>query len=350
MSLVYHERPGVYSSYDASSVIGRGTTERVIALVGQAEAKAGLYRLHSHSEAKEAFGEASELGRMAKIAYQNGAGTVLASPVAADALADYQAAFALIFAEKEASFCVAASSLETVQKTLRDAVEAASAQNAECIGLVGLSTPSVKDLTDRAAVLNSERMVLVAPDVYVWGETEAAGGFMAASALAGVLTDQSDPALPLNGQVLYGVTGVSAVYEDTQIDALVTGGVTALECWGGKVSVMRGITTRTKTGQTQDATFRELGTILIVDDVVPAIRRSLRAKFTRAKNNALTRNAIRSQVIVELEDRIEREIIEGYDNLTVTALESDPTTCLVEFEFTVVHGLNRIFLTAHISV
>ena len=254
------------------------------------------------------------------------------------------------FAEKEASFCVAASSLETVQKALRDAVEAASAQNAECIGLVGLSTPSVKDLTDRAAVLNSERMVLVAPDVYVWGETEAAGGFMAASALAGVLTDQSDPALPLNGQVLYGVTGVSVVYEDTQIDALVTGGVTALECWGGKVSVMRGITTRTKTGQTQDATFRELGTILIVDDVVPAIRRSLRAKFTRAKNNALTRNAIRSQVIVELEDRIEREIIEGYDNLTVTARESDPTTCLVEFEFTVVHGLNRIFLTAHISV
>ena len=234
--------------------------------------------------------------------------------------------------------------------TLRDAVEAASAQNAECIGLVGLSSPTVKNLTDRAAVLNSERMVLVAPDVYVWGETEAAGGFMAASALAGVLTDQSDPALPLNGQVLYGVTGVSAVYEDTQIDALVTGGVTALECWGGKVSVMRGITTRTKTGQTQDATFRELGTILIVDDVVPAIRRSLRAKFTRAKNNALTRNAIRSQVIVELEDRIEREIIEGYDNLTVTALESDPTTCLVEFEFTVVHGLNRIFLTAHISV
>ena len=147
------------------------------------------------------------------------------------------------------------------------------------------------------------------------------------------------------------MTGVSAVYEDTQIDALVTGGVTALECWGGKVSVMRGITTRTKTGQTQDATFRELGTILIVDDVIPAIRRSLRAKFTRAKNNALTRNAIHSQVIVELEDRIEREIIEGYDNLTVTAPElGNLTTCLVEFEFTVVHGLNRIFLTAHISV
>ena len=350
MSLTYHERPGVYSSYDASSIIARGSTERVIALVGTAEATAGLYTLHSYAEAKEAFGEASELGRMAKIAYQNGAGTVLASPVAEDALEDYQAAFSLIFAEKQASFCVAASALETVQKALRDAVEAASQQKGECIGLVGLSEPTIKNLTDRAGVLNSERMVLVGPDVYAWGESAAAGGYLAASALAGVLTDQSDPALPLNGQVLYGITGVSAVYEETEIDALVKGGVTVLECWGGKVSVMRGITTRTKTGQTEDATFRELGTILVVDDVIPAIRNSLRAKFTRAKNNALTRNAIRSQVVVELEDRISREIIESYDNLTVTALESDPTTCLVEFEFTVVHGLNRIFLTAHISV
>ena len=91
MSLVYHERPGVYSSYDASSIIARGSTERVIALIGKAEAKAGLYRLHSYAEAKEAFAEGSELGRMAKLAYQNGAGTVLASPVAEDTLEAYQA-------------------------------------------------------------------------------------------------------------------------------------------------------------------------------------------------------------------------------------------------------------------
>ena len=133
-------------------------------------------------------------------------------------------------------------------------------------------------------------------------------------------------------------------------DALVAAGVTALECVGGRVSVIRGLTTRTKTGDAADKTFRELTTILIVDDVIPSIRRALRAKFTRAKNSALTRNAIRNQVIVELEDRIDKEIIEGYDNLTVTASTSDPTTCVVEFEFRVVHGLNRIYLTAHISV
>ena len=350
MSLVYHERPGVYSSYDASSIIARGSTERVIALIGKAEAKAGLYRLHSYAEAKEAFAEGSELGRMAKLAYQNGAGTVLASPVAEDTLEAYQAALALVFAEKEAGFCVVGSALETVQKALRDAVESASKQNGECVGIVGLAEPTLKNLTDRAAALNSERMVLVAPDVYVWGESTLAGGQMAAAALAGVLTDQSDPALPLNGQVLYGMTGVSKMYEDTEIDALVKGGVTVLECYGGRVSGMRGITTRTKTGQTEDATFRELGTILVIDDVIPAIRKSLRTKFARAKNNVLTRNAIRSQVIVELEKKKKAEIIDEYGDVTVTASEDDPTVCLVEFSFAVAHGLNQIYLTVHITV
>ena len=82
-----------------------------------------------------------------------------------------QAALALVFAEKEAGFCVVGSALETVQKALRDAVESASKQNGECVGIVGLAEPTLKNLTDRAAVLNSERMVLVAPDVYVWGES-----------------------------------------------------------------------------------------------------------------------------------------------------------------------------------
>ena len=333
MSITYHERPGVYSDYDASSVTATGRTDRVIALVGQSEAKSGLYTVTSYASGRETFGESSQLGRMLKLAYQNGAGTVLACPVAEDTEAAYQAAFARIFAEKSASFCAIGSAQEKVQLALRDAVEEASGQRGECIGLAGMASPSIAELTARAEKLNSERMVLMAPDVYLSGEEAAAGGCMAAAALAGVLCDQSDPATPLNGQVLLGLSGV-----------------TVLECVGGKVRVIRGLTTRTKTGEVSDKTFRELTTILIVDDVIPSIRTALRARFTRAKNNALTRNAIRNQVVVELEDRIAKEIIEGYDHLTVTASTTDPTVCVVEFEFRVVHGLSRIYLTAHISV
>lgn len=350
MSIVYHERPGVYSDYDASSITATGRAERVIALVGLSEATAGLYTVTSYTAGKQIFGENSQLGRMMKLAYQNGAGTILAYPVGSDTEQAYKTALGAIFEQKQASFCVVGSAKETVHKALRDAVEASSGQRGECIGLVGMEDTDVQTLCARAAVLNSERMVLLAPEVYLSGETQAVSGCMAAAALAGVLTDQSDPAMPLNGQVLKGLVGVNAVYEDTDYDALVAGGVTALECIGGKVSVIRALTTRTKTGGSADQTFRELTTMLIVDDVIPSIRTSLRAKFTRAKNNALTRNAIRSQVVVELEDRIDREIIERYDHLTVTASTTDPTVCVVEFEFAVVHGLNRIYLTAHISV
>ena len=337
MSIRYHERPGVYSDYDASSVTAGGSTERVIALIGKAEAEEGLYTVTSYASGKETFGETSELGKMLALAYRNGAGTVLAYPVAEDTEAAYQAALAKVLAEKSARFCVIASAQEKAQLALRDALEAAAGQRGECIGLVGMQSPTLAELTVRAGKLNSERMVLLAPDIYLSGEESAAGGYLAAAALAGVLCDQSDPAMPLNGQVLQGISGVTA-------------GVTALECVGGRVSVIRGLTTRTKTGGAADQTFRELTTMLIVDDVIPSIRSALRARFVRAKNNALTRNAIRNQVVIELEDRIEKEIIERYDHLSVTAAADDPTTCLVEFEFSVVHGLNRIYLTAHISV
>ena len=46
----------------------------------------------------------------------------------------------------------------------------------------------------------------------------------------------------------------------------------------------------------------------------------------------------------------EAEIIEGYGEVTAQASEDDPTVCEVEFPFAVAHGLNQIYLTAHITV
>ncbi len=143
--------------------------------------------------------------------------------------------------------------------------------------------------------------------------------------------------------------GLSASYDDTQVDTLVTGGVTPLECVSGEVSIVRGITTRTTTGGAADKTWRELTTVRIVDDVIPALRASLRARFVRSKNTAQVRAAIRSQVMVELENKRAQEIIDSFGEVSVKASEDDPTVCLVEFSFAVAHGLNRIYLSAHIT-
>lgn len=350
MSITYHERPGVYSDYDASSVTATGTGAKVVGLIGTSEAAAGLYTVTDYRDGAAVFGEDSQLGTMLKLAYENGAATVLACPVAADAKTNYEAALALLFAEKQARLLAIGSADQTVQAAALAAAEAASAQKGECIVLAGMNSPTAEGLIERAKALNSERMVLVGPDVYRSGEEAAAGGCMAAAALAGVLAAQNDPALPLNGQVLSGLSGVTLAVDDNQLDNLIRGGVTMLETVGGKVTVIRGVTTRSTTGGSADATWRELTTILIVDDVIPAIRESLRAKFARAKNNVSTRSAIRSQVIVELENRVAREILDSYDQVTVKPSAEDATVCVVEFGMAVTHGLNRIYLTAHITV
>ena len=55
-------------------------------------------------------------------------------------------------------------------------------------------------------------------------------------------------------------------------------------------------------------------------------------------------------MVLELENKLEREIITGYEQVSVRADAEEPTRCLVDFSFTVTHGINQIWLSAHITV
>ena len=64
MSITYHERPGVYSDYEASSITATAAGSKVVAACGVSTAAAGLYTVTSYTSAATTFGEDSELGRM----------------------------------------------------------------------------------------------------------------------------------------------------------------------------------------------------------------------------------------------------------------------------------------------
>lgn len=343
MSTSRHERPGVYSSYDASSVISAGGSGGTVGLAAVSETEAGkVFALSRYEDAVSQFGAGDRLTELIRILFLNGAAQVKAVAVADEN--GYEAAFALLQGEEDIAVVACDSTALAVQQKLRQSVEDASAARKERIAVVsGDSTETVSQLVERAAALNSERMVLVAP-----GETENGGAVTAA--VAGAIAGETDPAVPLGGAVLRGVETLSHNYEDGEVDTLIRGGVTPLELAGGQVSVVRGVTTRTKSGETADATWRELTTIRIVDNVIPAVRSALRARFRRAKNTEQSRGAIRSQVVLELENKLAREIITGYDGVRVQADTENPTVCLVDFSFTVAHGLNQIWVSAHITV
>ena len=350
MSESRHERPGVYSSYDASAVVTAGRGSKIIGVAAKAASGTvgEVVTLTGYTAGVAAFGEDVDPGMstILRLLFLNGASTVAAVRVA-DEEPDYAEAFGVL-GKVEAQILVCDSGELSVQQALRTAVETASEQRRERIAVVGGSGLKASELVERAAELNSERMVLVGPDL-VRGEGTLPGVF-ASAALAGAIASGTDPAIPLNGAELSGLEGLTEDYTDNDIDLLVRGGVTPLESVGGVISPVRGITTRTTTGGAADSTWRELTTILIVDDIIPSIRTALRSRFSRAKNTARGRSAIRSQVIVELEKKVAAEIIVSYGEVTVNALEEDPTVCLVEFGFAVAHGLNQIYLTVHMTV
>ena len=304
MNSTIHERPGVYSSYDASSVVRASAAAKTIgaAAVATKGTANKVELITSYEEGKSVFGEDASgvygMSTLLKFLFANGAGAVKAVAVGKDESEekDYASAFAALSDEEDVGVMVCDSAAQSVHLLLKTAAEDAAA------------------------------------------------------AVAAVIAGNTDPSVPINGAelTLFGAAGKRL--SDNEIDQLVRGGVTPIETVGGVSSPVRGITTRTSSGGAADTTWRELTTILIVDEVIPTIRSALRTRFARSKNTAQSRGAIRSQVVLELEEMKSREIVDSYGEVLVSALKSDPTVCLVEFSFTVAHGLNRIYLTAHITV
>jgi len=340
------ERPGIYTSYTTSGIRYGGASEFAVGIAAQGTAgTAGeLVALTSPAAAREQFGEGSNLAALCVLALYNGASVVKAVRVTGS----YAEAFSLLCADASVKTVTCDSTSAQVHAQLKAAVTGAEGDCAHKLGIVE-GSGGVSALVSAAAALNCERIVMTAP-----GALDGSGSAMTAgstaAALAGVIVAQSDAALPLNGAALKGLDDVAASYTDGDITLLVRGGVTPLEKTGGDTCVVRGITTRTTTGGVADATWRELNTILVVDDVVPSVREALKSGFKRAKNTAQTRGAIRTRVIIELESKKKAEIIEDYDNVTVAQNADDPTVCDVAFEFTVAHGLNRIVISAFITV
>ena len=352
MSMTVHQRPGVYSSYDASSAVSGRAAGRTVGLVACHDTvNDGAPRvITSYEQALSAFGSVQDedIAELVRLALKNGASAVVVVPIAAEE--QYETAFATLAQREDVAVVLCGSTSAGTQKLLRDSVEEASSARRERIGVVGgAKNEAAEALVARAAQLNSERMVLVGPGA-LDRSGSAISGLALAAAVAGVIAGQSDPAVPLGGAELLGLRGLAQRYNDGDLDQLILGGVTPVEELGGAVSVVRGVTTRTTTDGEADATWRELSTILVVDDVIPSLRSALRTKFRRAKNTERGRGAIRAQVVLELENKLAREIISGYENVSVTADSTDPTRCLVDFSFTVAHGLNQIWLTAHITV
>lgn len=331
-------KPGIYSSYEVYSekTNSGGKAVAVCAAAGSDETKTVV----TYAEAVAAYGSDCNMTKLIKIILDNGAGSVEAIPVADEA---YDDAFAAAVQENGIEFIVCDSEDASVHAALKEAIENASEDKKYKLGIVQ-NGGTASAIISEAQSLNFERIVLCGNSV-----PNGVSGSVAA-AVAGVLSAQSDPALGQNGAALQDIPALSRQFTDSQLETLLQAGVTPVELDAGEALIVRGVTTRTETDGVPDSSFRDISTVLVIDDVLPAVTAALRKCFVRAKNTPQTRGAIRTQAVLVLEEKLRQEIIADYGNVTAAADTEDPTVCRVSFNFSVMSGLNIIELLACLTV
>ncbi|MDO4749593.1 MAG: phage tail sheath subtilisin-like domain-containing protein [Eubacteriales bacterium] len=348
-----NERPGVYSYCTVSSSLTSASRGAVIGIAACALTGSALTvsSIDSWNDAVSLFGENSNLARLIKVLFRNGAASVRAVPAAvgenpSPSVQDYSSAFQSLITDPNIRIMICDSRAADVHSAMRSLITLNAPEGSQHrFGIV--ETDGDNDALILAAqAQNSERIVLCSP---VETGDDAVPGSVAA-AVAGAVSATQDPAVPMNGVELQGIGTLSRSLSESDLNALIPAGITPIETVSGRHYIVRAVTSRTTTNGADDPTWRELTTVRIIDDVIPAVRDALRARFLRAKNTAQTRGAIRTQVAIELEAKKSAEIIDDYSNITVAASESDPTCCIVSFDFTVAHGLNQIHITAYITV
>ena len=138
MSVTVHQRPGVYSAYDASSLVSGRSAGGVVGLAGvNTKAQAGMVHLVTrYEQAVTIFGDDGEEGmaELIRLALKNGASAVAAVAVANES--GYQAAFDALAAVENIAVVICGSTSQSVQQALRDSVAQASAARMERIAVV----------------------------------------------------------------------------------------------------------------------------------------------------------------------------------------------------------------------
>ena len=88
MNVTVHQRPGVYSAYDASSVVsGSGGGKQVGLVAVNTKATANEVKIvTSYDGAVNAFGQGT-MAELIRLALKNGAGSVAAVPIASGEIA-----------------------------------------------------------------------------------------------------------------------------------------------------------------------------------------------------------------------------------------------------------------------
>lgn len=196
--------------------------------------------------------------------------------------------------------------------------------------------------TTLAGTINSGRiMELLLPNAYDQV-------YEVAAATAAVAASEEDPARPLNGLELVGLTPspLANWLSEDQIEAALHNGVTPTRVGpGNAVQIVRAVTTYTLNAQgVADISMLDWTTLGTMDYVASALEQRIALRFPRDKKSVRTKARLNDEIMNVLYKLEELEIIENVQKTDVLIEDDavDPNRYNVRVSVNVVNGLHVV--------
>lgn len=312
-----------------------------------------IFGITGTADAKAAFGDNAVVEKIVKVFIQNGAdyinGMILGSS-SETAMAD---ALEASMADKSIKVIIPEDNDTKTIAALKDHLALCEKNDMFRYGVIAPTEEASATQTTLIAygkTVDSDRIFI--PSTLPTLNGAVVDPQVAAAGLGAlIMTETDDPALPMNGVSMAGYSGLSRTMLETEMKILANNGITPLYLEGTSPTVYR-LVTSCVTDESDHKIWQEGTTRFIADYVLENNENMLRANYKRTKNVTRILKAIRGDVKINMEKFEAAEIIENWDESTLTVVKdpSDQYGALVDYEFDVVTPLYTITIRQHMKL
>lgn len=318
------------------------------------------FSISGTTDATGYFGSLSVIPKMVRVLIQNGVDNICGMIVDSTSETKYADALSATLTEQNIKvillddFTTAANL--TALKTHLTVAESNDLFRYSVVAPTIAQTATQSSLVTFAATVDSNRIFIPAA-VFTIDDTDQSPEINASALAALIMTETDDPALPMNSVSVVGFNGVKRPMLESEMNILVTKGVTPFYLDGTSPCVWRLVTAAVTVaqggaGSNNTGIWTEGTTRFIADYVLENNEAMLRVKYKRTKNIPRVLKAIRDDLKINMEKFEGLEIIENWDESTLTVIKdpNDNFGALVDYEFDVVTPLYTITITQHMKI
>lgn len=319
------------------------------------------YAIQVKEDAHALFGKDSEMSKLVDIVTLLGVNKIACVPVISGSKskpskADYKKSLDLLYMEDVVEIVITDSPDKDVHMEIRNHCDKASVNRRERRAHLGTYAEKISEWVELAKPLNSGRVTLWSSiPLDLDGKPHDNSVYLAA-ACAAIDSRELDPAMPLHNLQLHPdlFGGLYNRFDDEGYEALYGNGVSACRSVNGKIYIDRWVTTYTEDDKVSptvpDNKYQE-GTVAKVKDYVDrGLRAHLAVRHPRSKASLSKVGEVKADTTVWLEDKEDKEIIEGVNVYKVERQKDKRTRIHVHYSYYIVLPLNTIFLHGHALV